>query len=140
VALGLLCSIGCRQTEVWSGVRVQSSSRVLTMAAKTPLCACLNLQNRTKDPVYIEARHDDATTGGVTVPGGSAIAQMFDWAGSTPQDFYLVRAWTTNGRALQFGTDVTYAVSSYADCEKTSCKFEPMMMDIALTGRNPGDR
>lgn len=90
--------------------------------------------------MYIEARHDDAATGGVTVAGGSTVGQMFDWAGPRPQDLYLVRAWTANGTALRFGTDVTYSVSAWADCEKTSCKFEPMMMDIGLTGRNPGDR
>jgi hypothetical protein len=140
VALGLLCSIGCRQTEVWSGVRLQSSSRVLAMASRTSLCACLNFHNSTKDPVYIEASHDDATTGGLTVPAGATIGQRFDWAGPKPRDFYLVRAWTTDGVPLQFGTAVTYTVSSWADCDKTACQFEPMMMDVALTGRNPGDR
>jgi len=140
LGLALLGSIGCRQTEVWSGVRPRASSRILAMAAKTPLCACLNFHNGTNEPVYIEARHGDATTGGVTVPAGSTVAQMFDWAGPNPQDFYLVRAWTPKGTALQFGTEVPYSVSPWADCEKTSCKFAPMMMDVGLTGRNPGDR
>lgn len=138
--LAVLCLSGCRMTEVWSGVRTHQSGRAVELAAKTPLCACIAFENRTSNPVYIESSLEEATTGDVVVAPHANLAQRFDWAGPKPDDFYEVRAWTAEGTRLHFGTDVTFSVSALADCEKTTCQFAPMMMNVGITGRNPGDR
>jgi hypothetical protein len=140
VCLALLCLSGCRLTDVWSGVRTQSSGRSVELAAKTPLCGCLTFENRTDQPVFIESSLDDATTGSAVVPARSFLGQRFDWAGAQPDDFYILKAWTGQGSQLRFGTDVTFSVSPWEDCAKAACAFEPMMMDVGLTGTNPGDR
>jgi hypothetical protein len=142
VCVTLLCFSGCRLTDVWSGVRVDTLGRSLEVAAKPPLCACITFQNRTNQPVYIDSSLDDANTGDGVVPAQSQLAQRFDWAGPRPNDFYVLRAWTANSTRLHFGdnADVSFTVTPWADCAKTACQFAPMMMNVGLTGRNPGDR
>jgi hypothetical protein len=90
--------------------------------------------------VFIEASLDDATTGDVVVPARGHLGQRFDWAGPKPDDFYTVSVWTGQGSQLRFGTDVAFSVSPWEDCAKAACAFQPMMMNVGLTGRNPGDR
>jgi hypothetical protein len=139
VCLALLCLSGCRLTEVWSGVRTPSNGSV-QLAAKTPLCSCIVFENRSAQPVFIESSLDDASTGNVVVPAQSTLGQRFDWAGPEPNDFYILRAWTGNGSLLRFGNEVTFSVSPWEDCAKAACEFAPMMMNVGLTNRNPGDR
>lgn len=114
----------------------------MELAAKPPLCACITFENRTAQPVYIESSLDEATTGDVVVPAQSALAQRFDWAGPKPNDYYVLRAWTAQSTRLHFGAaaDVSYSVTPWADCAKIACEFAPMMMNVGITGRNPGDR
>ena len=140
VCLAFMSLSGCRLTEVWSGARSHSGGHSVELAAKVPLCACVSLQNRTDQPVYIEGSLDSAMTGDVVVPARSLVAQRFDWAGPKPNDFYILRAWTAQGSQLRFGTEVTFSVSPWGDCAKVACEFAPMMMNVGLTGRNPGDR
>jgi hypothetical protein len=112
----------------------------MQLAAKTPLCSCVAFQNRTAQPVFLEASLDSATTGNAVVPAKSLLTQRFDWAGPKPDDFYTLTAWTGEGTQLLFGTDVTFSVAPWEDCAKAACEFAPMMMNVGLTGRNPGDR
>ncbi len=140
MCVALLCLGGCRLTDVWSGVQIHSSGRTVDIAAKPPLCSCITFENRTDHPVYLEASLDEATTGDVVVPARSMLGQRFDWAGPKPNDFYVLRAWTGNGAPLRFGTDVTFSTTPWGDCAKEACSFAPMMMNVGLTGRNPGDR
>jgi len=139
VCLSLLCLSGCRLTDVWSGVRAESNGS-LQLAAKPPLCSCIVFQNRTDQPVFIEGSHEDATTGSVVVAARSQVGQRFDWAGPKPDDFYNLRAWTSDGSQLRFGTHVTFNIAPWEDCSRAACAFEPMMLNLGLSGHNPGDR
>lgn len=140
LCLALLCLSGCRLTEVWSGVRSEAGGLSVALAAKPPLCACIAFENHTDRPVFLQSSVDDATTGDAIVPARARLMQRYDWAGPKPNDFYAVRAWTGEGSPLRFGSDVAFSVSAWGDCAKTACEFAPMMMNVGLTGRNPGDR
>lgn len=131
---------GCRLTEVWSGARVSLDGRSVQLVAKTSLCSCIVFNNRTDQPVYLESGIGDADTGDAVMPPGSILRQRFDWAGTKPEHFYTVRAWTAQGTPLHFGSQVSFTIAPWEDCAKAACEFAPMMMNAGQSGRVPGDR
>ena len=137
----LLVSLsGCRLTEVWSGARTSFDGQSVQLVAKTSLCSCVVFSNRTDQPLYLESSLGEADTGDAVVAPQASLTQRFDWAGTKPRDYYIVKAWTTAGAPLRFGTHVSYTIAPWEDCAKASCEFSPLMMSVGQSGRNPGDR
>ena len=140
LALGATLA-SCREVEIWSGARLQESGQRLELVARSSLCACVFLENKTDQPITVESVLRRASTGSAPIAPGTRLAQRFDWAGSEPDDLYILSTWDTKGTALRFADAVNMSITPWSDCAALpACEFKPLMMNVGLTGRNPGDR
>jgi hypothetical protein len=142
VLLASLLLVACgRGRAIWSGAQYVDDKERLMIAAQVGLCGCVTLENRLGGDITVRASHGYAVVGSKRLRPNERVAARFDWAGDSDGDVYVLETTDARGEMVPFAKAVRIrSLSKWSDCSRTSCEFATLGMNIAVTGRVPGEQ